>query len=89
MNKLTLSFRISSGGKGEDLSSKDFQINTNKIAIKRIDISLYGSLLILLVAGSMLFLNSCGTSGNDHLGPVVTGFRDIHPDSGAVTKVGP
>lgn len=60
--------------------------------MKKTGINLYDRLIAGSMVIGLLLMNACNIlNSNSHntAGPVVTGVRDIHPDSAAVSKIGP
>lgn len=59
--------------------------------MNRKGIKIHDSLFILLLILGLLFQYACNISNshNSERAPVITGVRDIHPDSSAVVKIGP
>lgn len=60
--------------------------------MKKTSLLKYGKSLTFLTVVGLFLLNACNILSSSHsstAGPVVTGVRDIHPDSSAVSKVGP
>lgn len=57
--------------------------------MKKRGINLVNSIVLSLMIAGILFQYGCKSNKNMGLAPVINGVRDIHPDSSAVSKIGP